>query len=138
VIVDLASNPIVDQSGYDFVYYERRISPTPPAGIYLDVVMLEVCTNSNCTSPYTVFDWGDGPLDANTNVGVWAAAQLPPVTETDNASIPESVLVGTPPLQTGIAIDVSAAPGTTYRYLRITAPLIGTDGAEVDAIQVLP
>jgi hypothetical protein len=139
VIVDLgvAGTPIINHAGYDFVYYERY-TPDPPAGIYLDSVILEVCTTANCTTPYVVFNWGDGPLDANSNVGVWAAAQLPPVAETDNAHIPESALYGTSPLRTGIAIDVGAAPGNNYKYLRITAPLLATDGAEIDAIQVLP
>jgi hypothetical protein len=101
----------------------------------MDSVVVEVCRNSSCASSTVVFNWSDGVLDANTNIG--AAGYSP--SEPDNDPIPEAVLYGTAPLKTGVAIDVDAvAPGGTYRYLRLTAPGGLTDGAEVDSIQVLP
>jgi hypothetical protein len=120
-------------AGYDLVYYERdALLP----GIYMDSVLVEVCTDVTCSVSYPVFNWGDGAIDANTNVG--AAGYSPG--EPDNQTIPESVLYGTPPLQVGITIDVdAAAPAGTYGYLRLSAPGAPlTDGAEVDAIEVLP
>jgi hypothetical protein len=134
LIVDLSSNPVVTHAGDDLVYYERYAPAIP--GIYMDSVKVEVCSDATCSVSYTVFDWGDGVLDGNTNVG--AAGYSPG--EPDNQTIPESVLFGTPPLQVGITIDVEAvAPPGTYPYLRLSAPGAPlTDGAEVDAIDVLP
>jgi len=123
----------VTHAGYDLVYYERDAALP---GIYLDSVTVEVCADALCLVSYLVFNWGDGILDTNTNVG--AAGYSPG--EPDNQIIPESVLYGTPPLQVGITIDVDAvAPAGTYGYLRLSAPGAPlTDGAEVDAVEVLP
>lgn len=132
-ILDLSASPIVTHAGYDFVYYERDAALP---GIYLDSVLVEVCTDATCAVSYPVFNWGDGAIDANTNIGAAGYS----LGEPDNGVIPESVLYGTPPLQVGIAIDVEAvAPPGTYRYLRLSSPgPPQTDGAEIDAIEVLP
>jgi len=134
VIVDLGASPIVTHAGFDFVYYERFTAAVP--GIYMDTVVVEVCSDASCTVSYPVFDWSDGALDLNTNIG--AAGYTP--TEPDNDPIPEAVLYGIPPLQVGITIDVDAvAPAGTYGYLRLSAPGAPlTDGAEVDAVEVIP
>jgi len=132
----MTSNPVVAHAGYDFVYYER-FAPAVP-GIYMDSVVVEVCTDASCSVAYPVFHWGNGAIDANTNIG--AAGYTPG--EPDNQPIPESAFYGTSPLKVGITIDVDAvAPGGTYGYLRLSAPPAGgsvTDGAEVDSIEVLP
>jgi hypothetical protein len=131
-VVDLGSNPIVTQAGYDFVYYERLAFDI----IYMDSVIVEVCTDADCSTGYTVFDWGNGSLDTNTNIG--ASGYTPG--EPDNTTIPVDDLYGSWPYPTGIAIDVDAvAPGGTYRYVRISSPVGGdSDGSEIDALQVLP
>ena len=133
MIVDLGTSPIVTHAGYDFIYYERFSMAV--SGIYLDSVRVEVCDDLACASSHMVFDWGDGLPDMNTNVG---GAGTPG--EPDNDQISESILYGTSPLQVGIAIDVDAvAPAGTYGYLRLSAPGAPlTDGAEVDAVEVLP
>jgi hypothetical protein len=131
-IVDLGGNPIVTHAGYDLVYYERFASGL----LYVDSVVVAVCTDAACTTRYTVFNWGNGSLDMNTNLG--SNGYTPG--EPDNTNIPLSVLYGSWPYQSGIAIDVDAvAPGGTYRYVRITSPAGGDfDGSEVDALEVLP
>jgi hypothetical protein len=123
----------VTHAGYDLVYYERDAALP---GIYMDSVLVEVCTDATCSVSYPVFNWGDGIIDGNTNIGALGYSPGEP----DNQTIPESVLYGTPPLQVGITIDVDAvAPAGTYGYLRLSAPGAPlTDGAEVDAIEVLP
>jgi sugar lactone lactonase YvrE len=136
VIVDLGASPIVAHAGYDFVYYERYSTAVP--GIYMDSVVVEVCVDSSCSMPYTVFNWGDGVPDSNTSIGGVGTPSEP-----DNDPLPESALYGVSPYQVGIAIDVDAggAPPGTYGYMRLSAPAAGgtvTDGAEVDAIEILP
>lgn len=120
-------------AGWDLVYYEL-----PHPGIYLDVVRIEI---SDGTDTYTVFEWGDGNDDLNTNIG---ALSLP---ETDNRPIAASDLYP-PPAGSGVAIDVDHAtlngglgiPPGTYTQIIIT-PLDGPgdDGnCGIDGIEVLP
>lgn len=119
---------------YDLVYYEQE---NPPTYISLDWVIVEISTSS--TGPWIqVFNWGDGSVDTNTNIG---AAGYGSGGEDDNLNIPIGVLHGSP-IQTGIAIDVDAVPGVSpgnYRWVRLYSPLLGNnDGSEVDAVEVLP
>jgi len=113
----------------------------------MDWVILQISTDG--TSWYTIFYWGDGNPDLNSNV----AGYLP---ETDNLPIPLSALYGSLPYQTGIEIDVDGAlgvavpgeladtvpgpvPNGSYRYLRIYSPLGGADnGLQFDSLQILP
>jgi hypothetical protein len=99
----------------------------------MDWVIVEVCDDPGCATSYTVFNWGDGLIDGNTNIGVLGYSPGEP----DNQVIPESDLYGVLPLQTGITIDVdAAAPAGTYSYVRLTSPVGGaSDGAEVDALE---
>jgi len=124
----------VAHAGYDLVYYEHYASAVP--GILMDFVIIEVCSDAVCSLSYPVFNWGDGIVETNTNIGLAGFS----FGEPDNDPIPEAVLYGVSPLQVGITIDVDAvAPAGTYPYLRLSAP--GgpqTDGAEVDSIEVLP
>jgi hypothetical protein len=117
---------------YDLVYYEHDAG----GGIQLDWVTVDVCADPSCTVAFTVFDWGHGGVDTNTNIGV--AGYGPP--ESDNQFIPYANLWGAAPYQTGIAIDVDmAAPAGTYQWVRIYSPMGGdNDPAEVDAVEVLP
>jgi FlaG/FlaF family flagellin (archaellin) len=127
---DLGAGPITTHAGYDFVYYERAAG----VNIQVDQVIVDICIDAACTTSYTVFNWGDGVIATNTNIGVLGYSPGEP----DNQIIPQSVLYGASPLQTGITIDVDAvAPAGTYRYVRITSPT-SVDGSEVDALQVLP
>ncbi|MGQ0604711.1 MAG: hypothetical protein ACT4QE_23775 [Anaerolineales bacterium] len=126
---------IAPHASYDLIYYEREIT-SPSGRIMLDWVAIDVCTDAACTTAYTVFVWGDANPDFNTNIG--QAGYLPP--ELDNQVIPLTDLAGTPPYQTGIAIDVDAvAPPGTYGWVRIRSPFGGdNDPAEIDALDVLP
>lgn len=119
-------------AGWDLVYYEL-----PHPGIYLDVVRIEI---SDGTDTYTVFEWGDGTPDINTNVGAFGP-------ETDNFPIAASNLYP-PPAGSGVAIDVDnpalngglGIPPGTYTQIIIT-PLDGPgdDGnCGIDGIEVLP
>jgi hypothetical protein len=118
-IVDLGATPIETHAGYDLVYYERyAVDPGLGPGIYMDAVTVEVCVDALCLTAYTVFSWPSAR---------------------DNEFLPESSLHGTPPLKTGIEIDVNGpAPAGTFGYIRITSPGSMTDGSETDALEVIP
>ncbi len=129
-IIDLGASPITTRPGYDFVYYEFE---NPPGFVSMDWVIVQV--GADLSGPwYTVFYWGDGLPDANTNL---ASLSLP---ENDNLPIPTTELYGSAPYVSGITIDVDQrAPAGVYQYLRFLSPFGGdNDGAQVDAIQLLP
>jgi hypothetical protein len=154
IIVDLgAGSPITTtHSGYDLVYYERENLATP-GNISLDWVVVDVCSDSLCITAYRVFNWGDNIVDANTSIG---AAGYGSAGEPDNDLIPMTSppLYGAPPppldpltpngsgIIAGIGIDVSplyGVPDGTYQWVRIYSPLGGgNDGAEADAVYVIP
>ncbi|HLE27346.1 MAG TPA: hypothetical protein VI793_04465 [Anaerolineales bacterium] len=120
----------VPHAGYDLVYYELE-EPAGSGAIQMDWVVVEVA--GSCGGPWIrVFYWGDGAIDANTNIG--ALGYTPG--EPDNQIIPMSDLYGT----TGIAIDIDAfAPLGMYGCVRLSVPTGGdNDPAEVDALEVLP
>lgn len=122
---------ITSHPGYDFVYYERAAC----SGICLDWVQVDLCGDP-CTGWFTVFNWGDGIPDTNTNVAGYATDADG---ELDNEAIPASALLN----GTGITIDVDRAmpgPPGGYRYIRIWSPINwpDNDGAEVDSIDILP
>ncbi len=102
----------------------------------MDWVIIEVCTDAACSTAYQVFNWYNGVIDTNTNIG--AAGYTPG--EPDNAPIPAAVLRASGSYQTGIEIDIDAvAPPGIYQYIRISVPLGGdNDAGEVDSIEVLP
>jgi hypothetical protein len=120
---------------YDLVYYEREADPGSTGFIDMDRVTVQISTDN--ITWYTVFWWGDGLLDTNTNIGQagYGGAEL------NNTPIPMSE----PPLYrsstgpiTGIAIDVDNSPVPPppglYRFVSITGDL----QADVDSIEVLP
>ncbi|MEW5956084.1 MAG: Calx-beta domain-containing protein [Chloroflexota bacterium] len=133
---------------YDLVYYER-MSDGAAGEVAFDQVIIEVSENG--TDWYEVFNWGDGILDTNTNIGQapppgpyggGSPPAPPPGNEGNNVLIPMT----TPPLYqsaaggpiTGVAIDIDApllaagAPVGSYRYVQIT----GFAETEVDSIEV--
>ena len=72
---------------------------------------------------YTVFYWGDGIADMNSNVGQNGYG----APENDNEPIPFTDLYASPLnpllLPTGISLDIDArAPTGIYPYVRIYAP----------------
>ncbi len=113
----------------DLVYYGGISGVT----ILLDQVIVQI--GSSSSGPWhTVFYWGDDILNENTNIG--SSVPLP---ESNNKTILTTLLYGTPPLQSGITIDVDArVPAGSYSYVRIYAPYGPADGVEVDAIEILP
>lgn len=115
----------------DMVYYELAAG----AGIFMDCIIVDV-GNSVSGPWYQVFYWCDGAQDTNTNIGGYFP-------DTDNLSIPASALYDPnpllPPPATGVTIDIDPfAPPGIYRYVRLTVPVGGGDGADVDAIGLYP
>lgn len=133
--IDLGSQRITSHPGYDFVDYESYSAAC--GGICLDWVQVDLC-DAACSSWVTVFNWGDGIPDANTNVASFGADG-----EDDNEAIPGAALQCNNGFCTGITIDVDAlgpVPPSGYRYIRIWSPINwpNNDGAEVDAIEIVP
>jgi len=110
-------------SGWDLIYYELPNG----CGIAMDWVEIQVGDGSNW---YTAFYWGDGIVDANSNL---ASLGLP---ETDGRSICSVDLYGA----TGVAIELDGVvPAGSYPYVKILAPPGDADGVvEVDAVTPLP
>lgn len=144
IIVDLGAPNKIQVNGsadaaYDLVYYEREnVSGGGQVGIALDWVTVEIGTSS--TGPwFLVFDWGDNLPDPNTNIAAYTGGS-----ELDNEFIVWTDLWGdpSPGIYTGIAIDVNdatlAIPTGQYQFVRIYSPNVGSDPAEVDALEVLP
>lgn len=109
----------------DFVYYEILVNPTR---VDLDWVMIEI--SSDGSTWYTVFVWGDGTPDTNSNVDINVIGGL----EDDNRQFNPVDLYN----QTGVTIDIDAIPGITtgvdYPWMRISG-IGGSDGPNIDAIQ---
>ena len=130
--LDAFSAPhITSHTGYDFVYFEN----TGCGGICLDWVRVDVSNDG--TNWITVFNWGDGNPDINTNIASYTGGS-----EVDNAAIPSTALYCANSYCTGIEIDVDAmgpVPSGGYRYIRIWSPLNpGNDGSEVDSLLIFP
>jgi hypothetical protein len=130
---------------FDLVYYERERAPQKDGFIALDMVQVQVSTDT--VTWHEVFNWGNAITDTNTNLGQAGYGPWTPpnagVEQNDQPPMPMS----TPPLYgppagiiSGIAIDVdhypsgASLPVGVYRYVR----LIGGGSAEVDSIEVLP
>jgi hypothetical protein len=130
--LDAYSAPhITSHSGYDFVYFEQAAC----GGICLDWVRVDVSADNG--NWVTIFNWGDGIPDNNTNIASYSAGG-----EDDNEPIPASALYCDSGHCTGIEIDVDslgAVPSGGYRYIRIWSPRNpNNDGSEVDALLVFP
>ncbi len=134
LIIDLgAGNAIVTQGGYDLVYYERELD-TLTGIVHLDWISIQVGTSP--TGPWLeVFNWGDGVVDSNTNLGMTSYGMTPG--EPQNLPVPMTnpPLYGSAPYITGIAIDVDARVGAgVYRWVRLRTAMFGVS---FDAVQVL-
>lgn len=132
VIIDMGSTPIVADGDpdYDMVYYGLADGP----GIILDCINIQLADNLSEPWPWQiVFSWCNLTPDFNTNVGGYFP-------EYDNYNIPAAVLYHpAPPPLTGITIDIDGfVPPGSYRYVRLSVPVGGGDGAEVDAIGLYP
>jgi hypothetical protein len=109
------------------VFYENATGGI----INLDIVIISVSASS--TGPWNnVFYWGDGNPGNNGAIQAYHYASG----EFDNEPIPTTELFGVDPLQSGIAIPVSAF--TPYQYVLISAPSFCGDPAEVDSIEIYP
>ena len=114
------------------MYYELPYG----SGIAMDIVILELGDGINW---YPILNWGDGIADINTNIAI-PIPNPPPdgdcSGEPDNCNINGSLLYNA----SGVEIQVDGiVPNGTYPYIRITVPgSSGTDGAEVDAIYIIP
>ncbi|MBN1452817.1 MAG: DUF11 domain-containing protein [Anaerolineales bacterium] len=130
---------------YDFVYFEYMFAPDQ---VLMDWVQVEISTDG--FTWFTVFFWGDGIPDTNTNVDTNNPAVPPP--EIDNYAFnPASAILyaspSAPTIYSGVTIDIDAITGspagTTYPWIRITAPEIPPgsgdygdgDGLTLDSIQ---
>ncbi len=117
---------------WELVYYEL-LNTVPSDFVLVDWVIIEISDGDNW---YTIFNWGNGASDGNTNV-----ASFSPEIDQLQIDIPSA-----PPLynNTGIAIDIdSRVPTGPYYYIRFTSPSSGVgppaDGStDIDAIQILP
>jgi hypothetical protein len=111
-------------SAYDLVY------TTSPA-LQVDAVILQIGDGRNW---YTIFNWGNGSPDANTDIN---PADCPG--EADNC-----VITPPPTNPPGISIDVDlpGIPTGNYPYIRIISPPnppdTGNDGVDVNNITLLP
>jgi uncharacterized repeat protein (TIGR01451 family) len=118
----------------DLVYFERALGPNY---IMMDSVIVEL-GDFFLNVWYMIFNWGNGSADTNSNLNIDNPALGGP--EDDNRLITTVPLYGTPPLNSGITIDIDgyAPTGTPYQWLRIRVPTGGGDGADIDSILVLP
>ena len=117
-------------SGPDIVFYEQPMAP----GIHMDWVVVSISQDGH--NWYTVFYWGDGNPDTNSNlnINVLGGAEL------DNRQIDAANLYSNNGFATGITIDLDpVVPAGTYNYIRFYAPVGDADnGCDLDAIQILP
>jgi hypothetical protein len=126
------STPLTGDGGAspDLVYYEW-LNGTQ---VMLDWVLIEI--SADHTNWDTVFFWGNGAADTNTNVDI----SNPAIggAEDDNRNFDPADLYNT----SGVTIDIDALGlSGSYPYIRITAPQIGgtygdNDGVGVDSIQL--
>jgi hypothetical protein len=124
--------PVVVVGGepsYDLVYYEMSVG----TGMLMDHVILQISDGYNW---YTIFDWEDGSADTNSNLDISNIAVGG--AEDDNRDFSTSPASDVLYNGTGVAINLDGVvPNGTYLYIRIVSPA-SPDGADVDAIEVLP
>jgi hypothetical protein len=108
------------------VYYEYFNPGGCGGGICMDWVYTELSESAD--GPWTlVYYWGDTDGGNNGNILPY---HFPGGSEADNETIPAAELYN----NSGILIPV----GSTYRYVRFTAPVPCGDPAQIDAIDILP
>ena len=119
-------------SSFDVVYYEKE--ETSAAGkIHLGAVLIEAYDQTTAAW-YTIYYWGDGVADTNASYSNGA--------EPDGYPVDMSALVGVPPLNTGIAIDIDSAAigqgggvGDSITKIRITS--LSNVKCDIDSLQML-
>jgi uncharacterized repeat protein (TIGR01451 family) len=128
-----------DHPGWDLILYELPND----AGIAMDLITLQISDGYNW---FTIFNWGDGVADTNTNMDISVLGG----NENDNRDFtnpPESDVLypfGTGTLSkpaTGIVIELDGVvPAGTYPYFRIISPASGDmdGGCEIDAVVIVP
>jgi hypothetical protein len=138
--VTLAFNtPLVvnGHPSWDMVFYELPNG----SGIAMDWIIVQVGDGTNW---YTVFNWGNGIPDTNSNLNINSIGGA----EDDNRDF------STPPASydlypfdtapgaanTGIVMDLDGVvPNGTYPYVRFFDPIGDLDGGtEIDAVSTLP
>lgn len=133
----------VDSDGWDLVMYEMPNG----SGIAMDVIQLQLGNGSNW---YTIFYWGDGSADTNSNLNTDVIG----LAENDNrdfTTVPASDILypfgsGSPPpppsnAATGVVFQLDGIiPAGSYSYIRIISPLAGDadGGCEIDGFSFLP
>jgi hypothetical protein len=143
--LDLGTTITTGHPGPDLIYHEMQgvagvDPPPPPYYIYMDLIQVQI--GSTPGGPwFTVFEWGDGIVDTNTNIGA---------TYPDGGASSDNLKIDNPPLigPAGIQIDVDnlppglpSLPAGSYQYIRLFSPTSGgpgTDGPEVDSIEIVP
>jgi hypothetical protein len=133
VVFNLSGFALDGDSSWDMVYYEME--ETSAAGkIHLGAVKIEIYDQTTAAW-YTIYNWGDGSPDTNASYNNGNS-------EPDGFPVDKSLLYGTAPLNTGIALDLDTpaigqggSVGDLITQIRVTS-LSGTK-CDVDAIQML-
>jgi hypothetical protein len=120
------ASPLTISSTSNIIYYPDPTAPT----LRIGAVILQIGDGKNW---YTIFSWGDGTPDLNTDI---PSATCPG--EPDNCLINPAGLTNSP----GITIQLNGfIPAGTYPYIRIKSPgnpPDSGDGVSIDAIVVVP
>jgi len=128
------STPVVAGSGAYLVYYPSYPNPPGDPTLEMDLVIVQIGDGSNW---YTVFNWGNGIPDGNTDIPASPPNTANCSSEPDNCLIDIALLTVQSPYP-GVTITLGGVPAGTYSYIRIISPPDSGDGVDVDAIQVLP
>ena len=133
VLFNLSGFSLDGNSSWDMVYYEMEES-NAAGKIHLGAVQIEVYDQTT-GSWYTVYAWGDGIPDTNASYNNGNS-------EPDGFPVDKSLLYGSAPLNTGIALDIDTLAltqggslGDAITQIRITS--LSSTRCDVDAIQML-
>lgn len=120
-------------SAWDVVFYEKE-EISSAGKIHLGAVLIEAYDDTT-SAWYAIFYWGDGNVDANASYNNGNS-------EPDGFPVDKSLLIGVPPLDTGIAIDIDSAAigqggaiGDSITMIRITS--LSNVDCDLDALQML-
>jgi len=123
---------VINVPGNYLIFYER---PTA-SGIDMDQIIIEISQTGHIGEWYQILYWGDGASDPNVDPNM---NSLGFTSENDNHPIPAANLYSANGYATGLRIELDGyVPPGEYRYIRFSAPTGDGDGADIDAIQVLP
>jgi hypothetical protein len=115
------------------VLYEKE-EASAAGKIHLGAVKIEVYDQMTAAW-YTIYNWGDGAADSNASYNNGNS-------EPDGFPVDKSLLYGTLPLNTGIAIDIDTlviaqggTVGDSITIIRVTS--LSNANCEVDSLQML-